>query len=160
MFDLEALLRKGMSYSSHHVAPHPLRPAQTFISAKHCVVYVVPQLQLYQQEIQAKVSNLGVTWIEFSYAFCWGLARALSRYHAINAYAVAEAKMPDQRLVDSIQGLIEEVIQDHRFAMTIFDATKTLDIEAGLALHGVRLTLHITTFPKEMPFPWLSSPNF
>lgn len=140
--------------------PNPLRPTRTFISERHCVVYVVPQLVLLKQDFFSVMDKCGVARSALEYTFCWSLARALSRYHAINAYAIARASEPDQTLVAYMATLVEETIRDQRFTASIYNVTKTLDIEAGLSLCGARLTLHITTFPKEMPFTWLSAPHF
>lgn len=145
-----------MSLTTTDFKSYPQRAPQVFESVKHCVIYTVPQLQPFRKELEADLFAHKVNWETFSYAFCWGLARALSRYHAINAYAIAGTNEPDAHLLHTLKELIEEVISDQRFATTIFDATQTLDIEAGLDLRGMRLTLHITTFPKAMPYQHLT----
>lgn len=127
----------------------PLRPTRTFISEQHCVVYVVPQLVLRKQELNDVMDKNGIARSALAYTFCWTLARALSRYHAINAYAIAFANEPNQILTCYLGPMVEEIIRDKSFGATIYAATKTLDIEAGLDLIGPRLTLHITTFPSD-----------
>lgn len=126
---------------------YPTRPADELKQKKHCVVYVVPQLQFYEKDIKSYMQARFLAWNTFAYTFCWALARKMSSSHAINAYAITDCKEPNQDLVRFLTPIIEEVIADQRFAATIFDATQTLDIDAGLILTGYRLTIKITTFP-------------